>query len=121
MQSVNASPPTDSVIQDIFDESATQAKTGPLATGIISSIGQDLWKQLKRVQIPAFSGDKRAYQSWKAAFIACIDNAQAAAEYKLLQLRQYLSGEALKVKDNLGHSALAYEAAKEKLERKYGG
>ena len=35
--------------------------------------------------------------------------------------RQYLSGEALKVIDSLGHSATAYEAAKESLERKFGG
>ena len=56
------------------------------------SIGQDLWKQLKRVQIPTFSGNKRNYQSWKAAFLACIDSAPATGEYKLLQLRQYLSG-----------------------------
>ena len=48
------------------------------------SIGQDLWRQLKRVQIPVFHGDKRKYQSWKAAFLACIDNAPAIAEYKLL-------------------------------------
>lgn len=67
MQSVDARTPTDSVIQDIIDESATQAKTAPLATTltpaaeIAPSIGQDLWKQLKRVQIPIFSGDKRAY------------------------------------------------------------
>ena len=57
----------------------------------------------------------------EAAFFACIDSAPATAEYKLLQLRQYLSGEALKVIENLGHSATAYEAAKERLERKYGG
>ena len=59
------------------------------------SIGQDLWRQLKRVQISVVHGDKRTYQSWKAAFLACIDNAPATAEYMLLQLRQYLSGEAL--------------------------
>ena len=59
-------------------------------------IGQDLWKQLKRVNIPVFSGDKRTYQNWKAAFMACIDKAPATAEYKLLQLRQCLIGEALK-------------------------
>ena len=90
-------------------------------TSVSPTIGQDLWRQLKRVEIPVFSGDKRVYQSWKAAFLACIDRAPATGEYKLLQLRQYLSGEALKVIENLGHSALAYEAAKERLERKYGG
>ena len=49
-------------------------------------IGQDLWKQLKRVSIPTFSGNKQMYQNWKAAFMACIDRAPATAEYKLLQL-----------------------------------
>ena len=31
-----------------------------------------------------FSGDKRMYQNWKAAFMACIDKASATPEYKLL-------------------------------------
>ena len=93
----------------------------PTAGLVAPSIGQDLWKQLKRVQIPTFSGNKRNYQSWKAAFLACIDSAPATGEYKLLQLRHYLSGEALNVIENLGHSSTAYEAAKEQLERKYGG
>lgn len=85
------------------------------------SIGQDLWRQLKRVQIPVFTGEKKNYQSWKASFLECIDSAPATAEYKLLQLRQYLSGDALKVIENLGHSATAYEAAKDRLERKFDG
>ena len=53
--------------------------------------------------------------------MACVDKAPATPEYKLLQLRQYLSGEALKVGEPLGHSAAAYETAKERLERKFGG
>ena len=84
-------------------------------------IGQDLWKQSKRVSVPVFSGDKKMYQNWKAAFTACIDQAPATGEYKLLQLRQCLSGEALKAIESLGHSATAYQAAKERLERKFGG
>ena len=65
--------------------------TGPMENSAGPSIGQDLWRQLKRVQIPVFAGDKRAYPSWTAAFIACIDSATATGEYKLLQLRQYYS------------------------------
>ena len=84
-------------------------------------IGLDLWKQLKRVTIPVFTGDKKTYQSWKAAFTACLDNAPATTEYKLLQLRQCLAGEALKTIENLGHSATAYHTSKERLERKFGG
>ena len=56
-----------------------------------------MWNQLKRVSIPVFNGDKRLYEGWKMAFMACVDKAPATPEYKLLQLRQYLSGEALKV------------------------
>ena len=78
-----------------FEPTASSSSNTP------PTIGQDLWRQLKRVQIPIFAGDKKNYQSWKASFLACIDSAPATAEYKLLQLRQYLSGEALKVKDSL--------------------
>ena len=39
----------------------------------------------------------------------------------MLNLRQYLSGKALKAIENLGYSATAYEAVKDRLERKYGG
>jgi len=84
-------------------------------------LGSDMWKQLKRVSIPVFGGDKRQYESWKASFVACIDQAPATPEYKLLQLRQHLSGEALHTIESLGHSATAYTTAKERLDRKYGG
>ena len=85
------------------------------------SLGKDMWNQLKRVSILVFSGDKRLYEGWKTAFMACVDKAPATPEYKWLQLRQYLSGEAVKVLEPLGRSADAYETAKERLERKFGG
>ena len=43
--------------------------------------------------------------------MAFIDIAQSTGEYKLLQLRQCLSGEALNVSESLGLSTAAYEAA----------
>ena len=82
------------------------------------TIGQDSWRQFKRVQIPVFNGEKKNYQSWRASFRTCIDSAPATAKYKILQLQQYTSGEALKVIDSLGHSAAAYQAAKDRLDRK---
>ena len=90
-------------------------------TSDLTLIGLDLWKQLKRVTIRVFTDDKKTYQSWKTAFTACVDNAPATAEYKLLQLRQFLAGEALRTIENLSHSATAYHTAKERLERKFGG
>ena len=76
-------------------------------------IGQDMWKQLKRVSVPTFMGDKQKYQQWEAGFLACVDQAPATAEYKLLKLKQCLSGQALKAIEGLGHSEAAYQAAKE--------
>ena len=111
-------------LSPIVNESRMNAEAVPFeptASNTAPSIGQGLWRQLKCVQIPVFTGDKRRNQSWKAAFLACIDSVPATGEYKLLQLRQYLSVEALKVIDSLGHSAAAYEAGKHRLERKFGG
>ena len=86
-----------------------------------SALGRDMWKQLQREKIPVFTGDKTKYPVWKAAFQACIDESPSTPQYKLLQLRQYLGGEALHSIENLGHSKEAYNAAKEGLDRKYGG
>jgi len=77
---------------------------------------EGLWNQLKRVSIPEFSGKTREYENWKAIFTACIDNADASDEIKLLQLRQYLKGEALSVIDGLGHTKSAYNVAKQRLD-----
>ena len=84
-------------------------------------VGRDLWRQLKPVAIPAFKGDKGSFPAWKAAFMACVDQAPVTREYKLLQLRSYLNGEALAAIEPLGHSATAYDSALERLERKFGG
>ena len=51
----------------------------------------------------------------------CIDSAPATGQYKLSAAKTILVGEALNVIDILGHSSTAHEAAKERLERKFGG
>ena len=76
-------------------------------------IGQDMWGQFERVSVPKFTGAPSAYPSWKAAFCACEDNAPGTSLYKLLQLKQCLQGESLRLIERLGHSAEAYDAAKE--------
>lgn len=103
------------------DTTWTSGVYGDAAKAKCGDVGRDLWKQLQRVQIPVFSGDKMAFESWRSAFESCVDKAPATAEYKLLQLRQCLQGEALRTIEGLGHSAAAYEIAKERLLRKYGG
>eukprot|EP00117_Sycon_ciliatum_P016997 scpid5959/ scgid16188/ len=81
----------------------------------------EIFKQLKAIQIPVFGGDKQAYASWKAAFMACVGSSSARADLKLLHLRQYLSGDALASIESLGYTPSAYEAAMRRLDRKFGG
>ena len=102
----------------MFDQHSTEYQ---LQENQYDAIGKDLWKQLKRESIPIFDGNKKNYNNWKAAFMTFSDKTPATVEYKLLQLRQYLSGEALKAIENLGYSAAAYQFAKERLEKKFGG
>lgn len=80
-------------------------------------LGKEMWNQRKRVSIPIYNGYKRLYKGWKMAFMACVDKAHAMLEYRFLQLCQYLSGEALRIVEPLRLSAVAYEMAKERLER----
>ena len=94
---------------------------GPSLCDTSLNVGKDLWNQLEKVTIPIFSGDKGTYEGWREAFNACVDQAPVSAVYKLLQLKKYLSDEPLQLVSRLGHSARAYETAKEKLNRKYGG
>ena len=90
--------------------------------GVMSSTNvQGPWSQLQKISIPTFGGDKRKFEAWQAAFLACVDAGPMAPETKMLQLRQYLTGEPLHAIDSFGYSAAAYDAAKKLLVRKYGG
>eukprot|EP00117_Sycon_ciliatum_P035161 scpid83758/ scgid26711/ len=108
----------------------TQASLPPLypppQSGYSSQVhvqqpSSDITKNLKKVSIPTFSGNKREYDRWKAAFVVCVDKQPLSKEMKLLQLRQYLNDEALKVVESLGFSPSSYDAALRRLEQRYGG
>lgn len=78
--------------------------------------------RLKGVELPKFSGeDKLEYEPWKAAFMSVVDQADLSASEKMLRLQNCLYGKALTMVKDLGYSMNAYERAKEKLEKKYGG
>ena len=100
---------------------STTLAANQLSRSTTDQISADASLFLKRVSVPKFSGNKKDYEAWKAAFNSCVDKGSATPEYKLLQLCERLQGEALKVVENLGHSAAAYEVAKLRLERKYSG
>ncbi|CAG2212808.1 unnamed protein product [Mytilus edulis] len=111
-------------IEEEFTDAENECRDYLIDSKVASSVGSSVSRISKRDNVNSenkVERDKRNYQSWKAAFLACIDQAPATKEYKLLQLRQYVEGEALQVIENLEHSAVAYDAATERLERKYGG
>jgi hypothetical protein len=78
--------------------------------------------KLKGVDLPKFSGvDKADYEAWKAAFMSMVDTQNIPVSEKMLRLQSSLSGKALTMIKDLGYSDAAYERAKSKLEKKYGG
>ena len=85
------------------------------------AMSNDPNKQLERIRIPMFTGNKVEFQQWFAAFSTCIDKTLLAPEYKMLRLERCLRGEAAETIKGLGYTQAAYDAAKAKLQRKYGG
>ena len=78
-------------------------------------------KQLERIRIPIFSGNKMEFQQWFAAFSTCVDKTSLAPQFKMLRLEGCLRGEAVETIKGLGYSQTAYDAALSRLQRKYGG
>ena len=78
--------------------------------------------KLKGVALPVFSGeDKTDYEPWKAAFMSVVDESNISVKEKMLRLQSSLTGKALKMVKDFGFSENAYERAKDKLEKKFGG
>ena len=77
--------------------------------------------QLERIRIPFFSGNKMDFQRLNAAFTSCVDMTSLSPQFKMLRLEACLAGEAANTIKGLGYSLEAYEAAKSRLFRKYGG
>ena len=78
--------------------------------------------RLKGVELPKFSGeDKTEYEPWKATFMSIVDRVDLPVNAKMLRLQNSLLGKAQKTIKDLGYSVNAYERAKAKLEKKYGG
>ena len=88
---------------------------------IPTTVPSDVYRHLKKIQIPTFSGEKQAYNTWRTAFNVCVDQQPISPELKLLQLRQYLSGPPLETVETYGYSASAYTTAFKCLDQKYGG
>ena len=56
--------------------------------------GGDSMKQLERIKIPEFGGNKMDFQRWYAAFTSCVDLTSLSSQFKMLRLEACLFGEA---------------------------
>ena len=79
------------------------------------------FNKIKPIEIKPFGGEKSQYESFIASFRAIVDQNNYDAQYKMLQLRQYLQNDALKAIENLGYCEMSYKLALERLEKKFGG
>ena len=74
-----------------------------------------------RILIPKFSGDKKEYQPWWAAFSSCVDETNLSAQFNVSRLQSCLVGEAAEMVKGPGYLDHEYEATKARLNQKYGG
>ena len=61
------------------------------------------------------------FQQWFATFTSCVDETLLSSQYTKLRLEGCLEGEAVERIRGFRYSEVAYNAAKEKLVRKYAG
>ena len=85
---------------------------GQRANDSFSSTSNAVNGQLERIRISFFGGNKMDFPRWHAAF---------SSQFKMLRLEGCLTGEAAETIKGLGNSEAAYETAKARLLRKYGG
>ena len=70
------------------------------------------WKNLERIRIPAFSGNKTEFQHWNVTVTSCVDATAMSAQFKMLRLEACLVREALETIKGEGYSEAAYDTAK---------
>ena len=106
------------------------ASTGSISSPVITygtlesesphGVSNDPNKSLE-IKIPIFNGNKLEFQQWFAAFSTCVNKSSLSPPKKMLRLESCLRGEAAETIKGLGYTETAYNAAKARPERKYGG
>ena len=76
---------------------------------------------LKRPQLPVFAGEPNRYEDWRATFDAFVSIENVPGKFKMMQLKNCLAGDALKLADRYRPSDNGFSKAMDELERKYGG
>ena len=72
----------------------------------------------KALIIPVFYGSVKEFRNWRSLFKVYIEDADESEQEKLLHLRQYLSGDDIKLVENLGFGPGALAKSLDRLKRK---
>ena len=79
------------------------------------------YRNLERIKLPKFNGDKSRFQNFWATFESIVDETDEPAKYKMLRLKTCLEGKAEEAISKLGFADEAYAEAKSILKRRFGG
>ena len=79
---------------EIIQKRAEESISGGSTKGAVSlPLPKRTLEHFKAVSIPVFNGNIKDYSDWRTLLKVYIEEAAASSEEKLLQLRQYVSGE----------------------------
>ena len=65
-------------------------------------------KNLERIKLPKFNGDKTKFENFWATFASIVDETDEPAKYKMIRLKSCLEGKAEEAISRLGFSGEAY-------------
>jgi hypothetical protein len=120
--------PLERYMKQVEEESAkseiTSAKPVPIPSKNDKSTNAALhrfFQGIAKPQIPKFTGESDKYQDWRAQFDIFVHQAEVPHHFKMVMLKQAVTGKASQLIERLGYSEPQYEMALTKLEQRYGG
>ena len=76
---------------------------------------------MAKPKLPNFNGDRQKYQDWWGQFDAFVHQAKVPTRFKMMMLKDSLTGKAADLVKGLGYTEIQYAAAIKKLNTRYGG
>ncbi|MCG8429599.1 MAG: DUF1759 domain-containing protein, partial [Candidatus Omnitrophica bacterium] len=76
---------------------------------------------MAKPKLPNFDGESQKYQDWWGQFDAFVHQANVPTRFKMMMLKDSLTGKAADLVKGLGYTEIQYAAAIKKLNTRYGG
>jgi hypothetical protein len=76
---------------------------------------------MAKPKLNKFAGEADQYQDWHAQYDIFIHKARVPTRFKMMMLKNALSGRPLKLIERLGYTEQQYQVALAKLDQRYGG